>query len=63
VKKNIESDFYANESPNDDLESEIYKGSWRCSYAQTSFNFLEHKNIQKEKVLSNYSPNISEDHS
>ena len=27
IYKNLESDFYANGSPNDDLESEIQKGS------------------------------------
>jgi hypothetical protein len=26
--KDIENDFYANDSSNHDLESEIYKGSW-----------------------------------
>jgi hypothetical protein len=26
----MQSNFYANNSSNDDLESEIYKGSWRC---------------------------------
>ena len=30
--KDIESEFYANGSQNDDLESEIQKGSYRCSY-------------------------------
>jgi len=30
--RNIESDFYGNSSLNDDLESEIYKDFWRCSY-------------------------------
>ena len=29
--KDIENDFYTNDTPNDELESEIYKGSWRCS--------------------------------
>jgi hypothetical protein len=24
-------DFYANSSPNDDLENELYRDSWRCS--------------------------------
>jgi hypothetical protein len=28
---NIASHFYSNESPNDDLESEFKKDSWRCS--------------------------------
>ena len=32
--KDIENDFYANGSPNDDLESEIQKGSLRCSKVQ-----------------------------
>jgi len=32
--KDIESDFYSNGSPNDDLESEFKKDSWRCSYVQ-----------------------------
>ena len=29
--KHIKSNFYAKESPNDNLESEIQKDSWRCS--------------------------------
>jgi hypothetical protein len=31
--KGIESDFYSNGSPNEDLESEFKKDSWRCSNA------------------------------
>ena len=30
-RKDIENDFYANGSPNDDLESDFNKDSWRCS--------------------------------
>ena len=29
--ENIESDFYLNDSLNDDLESKLKKNSWRCS--------------------------------
>jgi hypothetical protein len=29
--KDIESDFYLNNFSNDDLESKLYKNSWRCS--------------------------------
>ena len=33
VYKDIESDFYSNDSPSDDLDNKLWKDGWRCSKA------------------------------
>ena len=42
--KNIENDFYSHDSPNDDLENKILKGSWIFNQGNPSC-FLKRKKI------------------
>jgi hypothetical protein len=48
-QKDIESDFYANDSPNNNLDSEIQKSCWSCS---TTINSTLYSQLHLPSVLA-----------